>query len=42
MKPEIHYAEEDCPVTVSDDFPKNDELHFEIEMLDFHKVKVRI
>ncbi|XP_064947156.1 peptidyl-prolyl cis-trans isomerase PASTICCINO1-like isoform X2 [Musa acuminata AAA Group] len=40
MKPEIHYAEEDCPVTVSDDFPKNDELHFEIEMLDFHKVKV--
>ncbi|URD81693.1 FKBP-type peptidyl-prolyl cis-trans isomerase [Musa troglodytarum] len=41
MKPEIHYAEEDCPVTVSDDFPKNDELHFEIEMLDFHKVKVR-
>ncbi|WOL16555.1 peptidyl-prolyl cis-trans isomerase PASTICCINO1 [Canna indica] len=40
MKPEIHYAEEDCPITVSKSFPKNDELHFEIEMLDFHKVKV--
>ncbi|XP_074589894.1 peptidyl-prolyl cis-trans isomerase PASTICCINO1-like isoform X2 [Curcuma longa] len=40
MKPEIHYAEEDCPLTVSETFPKNDELHFEIEMIDFHKVKV--
>lgn len=40
MKPEIHYAEEDCPLTISEAFPKNDELHFEIEMVDFHKVKV--
>ncbi|XP_072997511.1 peptidyl-prolyl cis-trans isomerase PASTICCINO1 [Typha latifolia] len=40
MKPEIHYAEEDCPVTAPDGFPKDDELHFEIEMVDFFKAKV--
>ncbi|XP_020112955.1 peptidyl-prolyl cis-trans isomerase PASTICCINO1 isoform X1 [Ananas comosus] len=40
MKPEIHYAEDDCPVTAPEGFPMDDELHFEIEMLDFFKAKV--
>ncbi|RZC84240.1 hypothetical protein C5167_047027 [Papaver somniferum] len=40
MKPEMHYGEVDCPVTTSETFPKHDELHFEIELLDFSKVKV--
>ncbi|XP_057511964.1 peptidyl-prolyl cis-trans isomerase PASTICCINO1 [Actinidia eriantha] len=40
MKPELHYGEEDCPLSVSDSFPKDVELHFEIEMIDFAKVKV--
>ncbi|XP_031127990.1 peptidyl-prolyl cis-trans isomerase PASTICCINO1 [Ipomoea triloba] len=40
MKPEMHYGEEDCPVSVSDSFPKEDELHFEIELIEFSKVKV--
>ncbi|KAM7464011.1 hypothetical protein LguiA_032132 [Lonicera macranthoides] len=40
MKPELHYGEEDCPVSVSDSFPKDAELHFEIELIDFSKIKV--
>lgn len=40
MKAELHYGEADCPLIVPDNFPKDDELHFEIEMLDFFKVKV--
>ncbi|CAA2991964.1 peptidyl-prolyl cis-trans isomerase PASTICCINO1 [Olea europaea subsp. europaea] len=40
MKPELHYGEENCPVTVADGFPKDDELHFEIELIEFSKVKV--
>lgn len=40
MKPEMHYGEDDCPVPVTDSFPKDAELHFEIELIDFHKVKV--
>lgn len=40
MKPEMHYGEEDCPVSAVDTFPKDVELHFEIEMIDFSKVKV--
>ncbi|TYJ96223.1 peptidyl-prolyl cis-trans isomerase PASTICCINO1 [Cucumis melo var. makuwa] len=40
MKPQMHYGEEDCPVSVSSSFPKEDELHFEIEMIDFFKAKV--
>lgn len=40
MKPEMHYIEEDCPVSVSDSFPKDVELHFEIELIEFSKVKV--
>lgn len=42
MKPELHYGEEDCPVSVSDSFPKDAELHFEIELIDFSKIKARI
>ncbi|KAF8728781.1 hypothetical protein HU200_018059 [Digitaria exilis] len=40
MQPKIHYAEDDCPVAAPDGFPKDDELQFEIEMLDFFKAKV--
>ncbi|PKA52691.1 Peptidyl-prolyl cis-trans isomerase PASTICCINO1 [Apostasia shenzhenica] len=40
IKPELHYAEPDCPVTTPENFPKDDELHFEIEMLDFFKAKL--
>ncbi|KAJ3691018.1 hypothetical protein LUZ61_020182 [Rhynchospora tenuis] len=40
MKPEIHYAEEDCPVEAPDGFPKDVELNFEIELLAFSKAKV--
>ncbi|KAG6640123.1 hypothetical protein I3843_10G141800 [Carya illinoinensis] len=40
MKPQLHYGEDDCPVSASDNFPKDDELHFEIEMIDFFKAKV--
>ncbi|XP_043724455.1 peptidyl-prolyl cis-trans isomerase PASTICCINO1 isoform X1 [Telopea speciosissima] len=40
MKPEMHYGEADCPVAVSGSFPKHDELHFEIELIEFFKVKV--
>ncbi|XP_007026858.2 PREDICTED: peptidyl-prolyl cis-trans isomerase PASTICCINO1 [Theobroma cacao] len=40
MKPQMHYAEDDCPVPVPSNFPKDDELHFEIELIDFSKVKV--
>lgn len=41
MKAEMHYSESDCPLTAPDSFPMEDELHFEIEMLDFFKVKAR-
>ncbi|CAN7051890.1 unnamed protein product [Brassica rapa subsp. trilocularis] len=41
MKPEMHYAEKDCPVSAPGNFPKDDELHFEIELLDFAKAKAR-
>ncbi|OIT36449.1 PREDICTED: peptidyl-prolyl cis-trans isomerase PASTICCINO1 [Nicotiana attenuata] len=40
MKPEMHYGEEDCPVAVPNNFPKDSELHFEIELIEFSKVKV--
>ncbi|KAK4581994.1 hypothetical protein RGQ29_025234 [Quercus rubra] len=40
MKPQVHYGEHDCPVSVVSEFPKDDELHFEIEMIDFFKAKV--
>ncbi|KAM3201450.1 peptidyl-prolyl cis-trans isomerase PASTICCINO1 isoform X1 [Capsicum annuum] len=40
MKPEMHYGEKDCPVAAPDNFPKDSELHFEIELIEFSKVKV--
>ncbi|KAG9138639.1 hypothetical protein Leryth_020479 [Lithospermum erythrorhizon] len=40
MKPEMHYGEDDCPVSVAESFPKDAELHFEIELIDFSKIKV--
>ncbi|KAI4331686.1 hypothetical protein MLD38_029846 [Melastoma candidum] len=40
IKSPLHYGEEDCPVPVPSNFPKDDELHFEIEMIDFFKPKV--
>ncbi|CAN8254607.1 unnamed protein product [Cochlearia groenlandica] len=40
MKPEMHYAETDCPVSAPANFPKDDELHFEIELVDFFKAKI--
>lgn len=42
MKPQMHYGEDDCPISVPSGFPKDDELHFEIEMIDFFKAKARI
>eukprot|EP01018_Ginkgo_biloba_P033395 Gb_29099 [translate_table: standard] len=40
VKPELHYGDQNCPVEVPEDFPKSEELLFEIELLDFFKVKV--
>ncbi|BAT96328.1 Peptidyl-prolyl cis-trans isomerase [Vigna angularis] len=40
MKHQLHYGEDDCPITAPDGFPKEDELHFEIELIDFFKTKV--
>lgn len=40
MKPGMHYGETDCPVEVPENFPKDDDLHFEIELIDFGKAKV--
>ncbi|KAF2301335.1 hypothetical protein GH714_022869 [Hevea brasiliensis] len=40
MKPEMHYREVDCPVSPPSSFPQEDELHFEIEMIEFSKIKV--
>ena len=42
MKPQVHYGEDDCPVLVVNEFPKDDELHFEIEMIDFFKAQARV
>jgi hypothetical protein len=42
MQPKVHYAEDDCPLAAPDGFPKDDELQFEIEMLDFFKAKVSL
>jgi hypothetical protein len=42
MKPQLHYSEDDCPISAPDGFPKDDELHFEIELLEFFKAKVRM
>ncbi|KAJ4833555.1 hypothetical protein Tsubulata_022486 [Turnera subulata] len=42
MKPQMHYGEDDCPLSPPSSFPKEDELHFEIELIDFSKVKARV
>lgn len=42
MKPNLHYGEDDCPVSASNGLPKENELHFEIEMVDFFKGNVRM
>lgn len=42
MEPKVHYAEDHCPVTPPDGFPNDDELQFEVEMLDFFKAKVSL
>lgn len=41
MKRQMHYGEDDCPLAVPSSFPKDEELHFEIEMMGFSKAKVR-
>ncbi|KAJ7558929.1 hypothetical protein O6H91_04G061800 [Diphasiastrum complanatum] len=38
--PELHYGDPEWPVPVPDDFPKDQILVFEIELLDFRSVKV--
>ncbi|TYJ19168.1 hypothetical protein E1A91_A09G173700v1 [Gossypium mustelinum] len=40
MMPQMHYGEEDCPVPAPSSFPKEYDLHFEIELIDFSKAKV--
>ncbi|GMI96467.1 PASTICCINO 1 [Hibiscus trionum] len=40
MMPQMHYGEENCPVSAPSSFPKEDDLHFEIELIDFSKAKV--
>lgn len=40
VKPEFHYGDKECQKMVPDDFPKNEELMFEIELIDFFPVKV--
>ncbi|KHN47481.1 Peptidyl-prolyl cis-trans isomerase PASTICCINO1 [Glycine soja] len=42
MKPQLHYGEDDCPVSAPDGFPKDDDLHFEIELIEFFKAKARM
>ncbi|CAM6085286.1 unnamed protein product [Calypogeia fissa] len=39
-RPALHYGDPDCPVTMPENFPKSSELLFDIEVLDFFKVKV--
>ena len=39
MKSGMHYGEEKCPVPTPDNFPKDDELHFEIQLIEFGKAK---
>ncbi|CAM6034964.1 unnamed protein product [Sphagnum compactum] len=40
IRPDLHYADPECPVTVAENFPKGEDLFFETELLDFQKVKV--
>lgn len=41
VRPALHYGDPKCPVPVPENFPKASELLFDIEILDFYKVKVR-
>ncbi|MFS7907607.1 putative peptidylprolyl isomerase [Helianthus anomalus] len=41
MKPELHFGDDDCPVSISDSFSKDDQLNFEIELIEFSKIKAR-
>ncbi|GLJ21531.1 hypothetical protein SUGI_0398520 [Cryptomeria japonica] len=40
IKSELHYGDENCPVEVPENYPVSEELLFEIELLDFFKVKI--
>ncbi|MFS8009840.1 putative peptidylprolyl isomerase [Helianthus anomalus] len=41
MKPDLHYGDDDCPVSISDSFSKDAQLNFEIELIEFSKIKAR-
>ncbi|GJU83983.1 peptidyl-prolyl cis-trans isomerase pasticcino1 [Tanacetum coccineum] len=38
MKPELHYGEDECPVSAPDSFPKDAELNFEIELIEISSI----
>lgn len=38
--PELHYGDPDCKIPVRDDYPKDQLLFFEIELVDFMTVRV--
>ncbi|KAI5078705.1 hypothetical protein GOP47_0006376 [Adiantum capillus-veneris] len=40
VKPEFHYGDTKYQETVPDSYPKNEELMFEVELMDFFAVKV--
>ena len=40
IKPGFHYGDKDFQGVVPDDYPKNEELMFEIDLVDFFPVKV--
>lgn len=40
IQPELHYGDPECPVRVRDDFPKTEELLFEVELFNFGAAKV--
>ena len=42
MKSQLHYGEEDWPISATDGFLKEEELHYEIELIDFFKAKARM
>ncbi|KAK6943576.1 FKBP-type peptidyl-prolyl cis-trans isomerase domain [Dillenia turbinata] len=39
MKSEMHYEEADCPLLVPNNFSKDDEVYFDIELTDFSNVR---
>eukprot|EP00250_Pteridium_aquilinum_P000485 c10528_g1_i1 orf=155-1990(-) len=40
IKPELHYGDKEFEGMVVDDYPKSEELMFEVELIDFFPVKV--